>query len=373
MKRSQQLDLFATVEDEPGPATRAVAPRRHLAAVPDTDRRSDLAKLAALHAEAAAIPGLEASPPAPPSKPKPKVRTFPVPSGTRAHEAAQRIAEAAADAWHSHHGGSRMEIPVGVVAALALWPLKGPDAPKQADWMLGLDADDLVRLIRECWAYWWMRRPDLVHRAAPIATWTEETLSKHELACVKAVAHAAITHSLLTVTGSSDPYDLAECDLMSWMVTTLRSKGSREGLGEYHTPPEICELMAHMQLGDCSDVKPGYSFCDPAGGTGGMTRAAAQILREHRIDPATCRWHLNDIDPVAAAGAAVNMILWGLGPNTTVWRGDVLAEGDTERLALEEKAAIFKHRDALLGGATMIAAVGRAEALLTGAAMDQAA
>ncbi|MFD4394415.1 hypothetical protein [Kitasatospora sp. NPDC058478] len=131
--------------------------------------------------------------------------------------------------------------------------------------------------------------------------------------------------------------------------------------------------MARMQLGDCSDVKPGYAFCDPAGGTGGMTRAAAQILREHQIDPAAMRWHLNDIDPIAAAGAAVNMILWGLGPNTTVWRGDVLAQGDTERRALEEKAAIFKHRDSLLGGVTMIAAIGRAEAMMAGAVADQAA
>ncbi|MGW7579683.1 N-6 DNA methylase [Kitasatospora sp. NPDC054768] len=367
MKRSQQLDLFAQPDDEePRPAQ--AQPRLRIAAAPAADRRT-----APAHPAPVAIPGLEAAPPAPPSAPKPKLRTFPVSSGVRAHEAAQRIAEAAARAWHSHHGGSRMEIPVGVVAALALWPLKGPDAPKQADWMLGLSPTDLVRLLRECWAHWWMRRPDLVHRAAPIASWTEEALSKHELACVRAVAHAAITSGLLTVTGSSDPYDLAECDLMSWMVTTLRSKGSREGLGEHHTPPELCELMARMQLGDCSDIQPGYSLCDPVGGTGGMIRAAAQVLREHRIDPATCRWHLNDIDPIAAAGEAVNMILWGLGPNTTVWRGDVLAEGDTERLALEEKAALFRHRDNLLGGATMIAAVGRAEAMLAGVAADKAA
>ncbi|MFD4394407.1 hypothetical protein [Kitasatospora sp. NPDC058478] len=228
MKRSQQMDLFAPRPDEDDELDffqqkAEPRPRPVLTAVPAS----------------ATVPAVDTAPPAPPTKLKPKARTILVPFGTRPHEAAHLIAEAAADAWHRHHGGSRMEIPVGVVAALSLWPLKGPDAPKQADWMLGLDTKDLVQMMRECWAHWWMCRPDLVQRAAPIATWTEEPLGKHELACVKAVAHAAITNGLLDLTGSSDPYDHAEFDLMSWMITGLRSRGATKGLGEYHTPPEI--------------------------------------------------------------------------------------------------------------------------------------
>ncbi|MEU5385969.1 N-6 DNA methylase [Kitasatospora cineracea] len=311
--------------------------------------------------------------PAPKSKPKPTARRYPVPHGTNAHRAAQRIGEAVTDAWHRNHGGGRMDIPVGVVAALSLWPIKGPDAPLQADFILGLDAPDLVQLLRECWAHWWMRRPDLVNRAAPIARWTEEDLSDHHLTCIKAAARAAITSGLLTVTGSSDPGDLAECDLMSWVITGLRARADRNWLGEFHTPPEVCDLMARMQLGDCSQVGPDFSLLEPAAGTGGMVRSLAQALRERQIDPAQCRWHLVELDPIAAAGAAVNMMLWGMGPRTTVWCGNSLAPVDTARLALEEKAELFELRDRMEAGMAMAYAVGKAERLIAGLSMEQAA
>ncbi|MFD7639625.1 N-6 DNA methylase [Kitasatospora sp. NPDC059795] len=310
--------------------------------------------------------------PAPKPKSKPTARRYPVPRGTDPHRAAQRIAEAAADAWHRNHGGGSMEVPVGVVAALSLWPLKGPDAPLQADFILGLDAPDLVQLLRECWAYWWMRRPDLVQRAAPIAQWMEEDLDRHRLACVKAVARAAITNGLLTVTGSSDPGDLAECDLMSWMITGLRSRGSRQWLGEFHTPPEVCEMMARVQL-DEGDIGPGFSMLEPTVGTGGMVRAMAQALRERDIDPAQCRWHLVELDPIAAAGAAVNMMLWGMGPRTTVWCGNTLAPVDTAKLAKEEKAELFELRDRMEAGMAVAYAVGRAQQLFAECGMEKAA
>ncbi len=292
------------------------------------------------------------------------ISKYRIPYGTRSHDAARQIAEAAVEAWDREHGGSRMEIPVGVVAALALWPLKGPGGPLCAEFFLQLDTKDLAQALRECWAYWWTIRPDLVHRAAPLASWLDEGMSAHDLRCIKAVARAAITQGLFDLTGTDDPYMLADFDLMSWMITSMRSSGSRKWLGEYHTPPEICELMARQIVGDCSEVKPGYSFCDPAAGTGGMLRAVVQMLRERGIDPATCRWHLCDIDPIAAAGAAVNVLLWKLGPNSTVWCGDTLAQADTERLALEEKAQIFEYREELRWKAATVAAVRQAEELL---------
>ncbi|MFF8769023.1 N-6 DNA methylase [Kitasatospora sp. NPDC015120] len=361
MKRTQQLNLFApaVVDDEDDEV--------------DYFRPRDESRPRAVRTAPVAPVVVNTPEPVTRPAPKRKARRFPVPRGTSPHEAARRTAEAVAGAWHRNHGGSRMEIPVGVVAALSLWPIKGEDAHLQTDWMLDLDAKDLLQLMRECWAYWWLRRPDLANRARPIYSWMEESLNDHELSCVKAVAHAAITNSLLELTGSIDPYDLAECDLMSWTITGLRSHGAREGLGEYHTPPEVCELMARMELGDCSQVEPGFSICDPAAGTGGMVRAAAQLMREHQIDPRTCRWHLADIDPIAAAGAATNLILWDLGPHTTVWCGDTLREAITEQLALEEKAAIFKHRDGIVRDMTMMAAIGGAERMVAAAVSAQAA
>ncbi|MFE2346171.1 N-6 DNA methylase [Kitasatospora cineracea] len=300
------------------------------------------------------------------------VNRYPLPR-RNPHRAAQHIAEAVADAWHRNHGGGRMDIPVGLVAALALLPWKGPDAPLLADRVLGLDARDLVGLLRECWAYWWIQRPDLVHRAGPIARWTEEDLSDHHLSCVKAVARAAITNGLLTLTGSSDPGELAECDLMSWTITGLRSHVDRKWLGEYHTPPEICELMARVQLGDPSEVGPDFSVLEPTAGTGGLVRATAQVMREHRLDPGDYRWHLVELDQISAAGAAVNMLLWGMGPRTTVWCGNSLAPVDTAKLAEQEKAEVFEHRERLKMVAAMIAAVSEAERLIAGVYGEKAA
>ncbi|MFC8449526.1 N-6 DNA methylase [Kitasatospora sp. NPDC057223] len=319
------------------------------------------------------VPDVTARTEPPTAAPKPTARRYPVPRGTHPHKVAQRIAEMVVDTWHRNHGGGRMDIPVGVVAALSLWPVKGPDAPLQADWILGLDAKDLVQLLRECWAYWWMRRPDLVNRAAPIARWAEEDLSDHHLDCVRAVARAAITNGLLTVTGSSDPGDLAECDLMSWVITGLRSRADRNWLGEFHTPPEICDLMARMQLGDCSDIGPGYSVLEPTAGTGGMVRSVAQAMRERQIDPAQCRWHLVELDPISAAGAAVNMMLWGMGPHTTVWCGSSLAPVDTAKLALEEKAELFELRDRVEASWATAYAIRRTEQLIAGVVAEKVA
>ncbi|WP_327073162.1 SAM-dependent methyltransferase [Kitasatospora purpeofusca] len=356
----QQLNIFAQQPDDEDddmffpPPAQAARPR--LAAVPDLATRT--------------LP--TSPPPKPATKPKPTARRYPVPRSSP-HKAAQRIVEVAVDTWHRNHGGGRMDIPVGLVAALSLWPLKGPDAPLQAGYILGLDARDLVQLLRECWAYWWMRRPDLVHRAAPIARWTEEDLSDHHLASVKAVAHAVITNGLLTLTGSSDPGDLAECDLMSWMITGLRSRGDRNWLGEFHTPPEVCDMIARMQLGDGSDVGPDFSVLDPTAGTGGMVRSLAQAMRDRQIDPAAYRWHLVDLDPISAAGAAVNMMLWGMGPHTTVWCGNSLAPVDTAVLAQEEKAELFELRERMQMGAATAYAIGKAERLIAGVVAEKAA
>ncbi|KDN85693.1 hypothetical protein KCH_25210 [Kitasatospora cheerisanensis KCTC 2395] len=364
MKQRRQPDLFSLPADSDDDEYDYFQPK---------DTPAPRPALATVPTAPAKTPAAKPQPPAPagnrtagPAEPKAKapISKYRIPFGTRSHQAAQWIAEAAVEAWDREHGGSRMEIPVGVVAALALWPLKGPGGPLCAEFFLQLDAKDLAQALRECWAYWWTIRPDLVHRAAPLASWLDESMSAHELRCIKAVARAAITQGLFDLTGTDDPYMLADFDLMSWMITGMRSSGSRKWLGEYHTPPEICELMARQVIGDCSEVKPGHSFCDPAAGTGGMVRAAVQMLRERGIDPATCRWHLCDIDPIAAAGAAVNVLLWKMGPNTTVWCGDTLAQADTERLALEEKARIFEHREDLRWKAATVAAVLQAEELL---------
>lgn len=94
---------------------------------------------------------------------------------------------------------------------------------------------------------------------------------------------------------------------------------------------------------------------DPAGGTGGLLRAVAQHLREHDVDPHGWLWHLQEADPLAAAAAAVNTLVWGLGPGTTVIHADTLRQGDLLDRAVAHRTAAEVHRDSALGAASTIA------------------
>ncbi|MGW3651105.1 N-6 DNA methylase [Streptomyces sp. NPDC000878] len=342
-----QLDLFAELGNESEPP-----------AVPPTfQARSD------------------ATPPATKAVPTPESRRS-LPQFAVHRSDGPTFGEAIADAWHRAHGGSRMEIPVGVVAALALWPIR--DYPRDlAQFFNRLDGQQIVQCVREAAAYHWMRRPDLIGVAHTIFSWADrDDHTKHELHAIREVARAAIRHNVLDYTGSSDPYDNADIDLMSWTITNLRSRGATKGLGEYHTPPEITDMMSRLAgpdggRGDVSaawlfeDAKPGMSILDPCAGTGGMFRSSAQHLRYKGLDPADFTWFAQEIDPTAAAGCAVNMIVWGLGPMAMVACGDTLAEGDMWNRAVEHRREMEKRRDRMAGAAAMAAAIERAQRLLS--------
>jgi hypothetical protein len=83
-----------------------------------------------------------------------------------------------------------------------------------------------------------------------------------------------------------------------------------------------------------------------------MFRSVAQHLREHNLDPADFRWFGNDIDPLSTVCAAVNAILWDLGPQVAIWCADTFSnrEGGVTK-ALAERAAVIKHRNDVVGQA----------------------
>jgi hypothetical protein len=120
--------------------------------------------------------------------------------------------------------------------------------------------------------------------------------------------------------------------------------------------------MARMTV--VEPPKKGASFNEPAGGTGGMFRALAQHLRNLHLDPADYKWAINDIDPLAAAGAAVNAIVWGLGPNVLVSCGDTLAQGDLPDQAARERVHLFEERDQIVGYIAAVEAYREAMALV---------
>ncbi|MEV4741791.1 N-6 DNA methylase [Streptomyces sp. NPDC049555] len=290
------------------------------------------------------------------------------------HDAAWRIGEAVASAWNTQRGGTAIEVPIGIVAALALIRPKGPQGPDLAHQILAQDDDQLIRMYREIWAGHWMHRPDLIDRARILHQWlNDDDHSKHRLHLTRAVTQAALRAGIFCLTGHDDPYFRAATDVLSPVMNLTRSTGAQQGLGEYHTPWGVAEAMGHMliseiQLAFTGEPRPGEHISDPACGSGGLLRAAAQSMRERGIDPATMRWSGVDVDEIAAACTAVNAIIWSLGPNVTVACADSLIQPNAVEEAMAEARAIIEHRDRLFDQASMIAGIRKAQTLLAQAA-----
>lgn len=182
------------------------------------------------------------------------------------------------------------------------------------------------------------------------------------------MARAALTGGLLHLTSSSPDFGgNSDADVLGAVITVMRAHGARDALAEFHTPPELTELMARMLLTDKTPT-PGMKFNDPCSGTGGMYRAAAQHLRDRGLNPHDFGWAMTDVDPLAAAGAAVNAILWDLGPHVLVACTDTLTEGDPYVRAATEWRESHARRDRMVEGAQFLSRIRRLEASLTGAA-----
>ena len=305
----------------------------------------------------------------PSAEPLPGLHPTTVPSPTSSRQArtrraargltprrlADRITECVVRAWHSAPTDSGHGIPLGVIAALAQisQPHHGPDI---AAHLLALNPEELWQVLERVWAMQWIRRPELVHWAAPLHTWLQQEPDAWHLGAVHAVAQAALESGQLELTGNPEPLWRCDVDLLGTVLTGLRAHGARQVLGEYHTPPDIAAVMARFTLGAREELKPGQWFDEPAAGTGGLFRALAQHLRETGRDPRDYGWSMGEIDPLAAACCAVNAIVWGLGPNVLVACTDTLAEGNGAQRALAERRKLYAHRDRLLACAKELAA-----------------
>jgi type I restriction enzyme M protein len=74
-------------------------------------------------------------------------------------------------------------------------------------------------------------------------------------------------------------------------------------------------------------VREGQAICEPAAGSGGMLVATARDMRSRGLDPTTCSWLINDLDPVAVALAGVNAVVHGFGQNVQLRCGNGLTLG----------------------------------------------
>jgi hypothetical protein len=225
---------------------------------------------------------------------------------------AHRIAEAVDQAWHTAAASDRTEIPLSIVAALAL---RTPDDADERAWvatqLTDTDDDGLLGFLRATWQLFARLRPDLFPRVASLAaSWfTDPAPDRDLLRAVRRVVEAALRAGLHELLDAAR-YDV---DLFGPLLSELRTRGARAARGQYYTPPDVADLLA--RLGGALP-QPGELMFEPTVGTGGLLRAAAQSIRDAGGDPRTIRWVALDLDELALAALAVNVIIWDLGPLT---------------------------------------------------------
>ncbi|MGW2320168.1 N-6 DNA methylase [Streptomyces sp. NPDC001680] len=286
------------------------------------------------------------------------VRRYHAPRDPQEH--ARKIAENVLDAWYQSFGGSSIDIPLGTVGALSLVR----NVPGLNDWILNLQPDELPRLFKEIYLGHWIRRPDLINRAIRLHDWAwNPDPDTQQLRAVHAVTRAAINTGLMDLTGHDDPYMRSEADVLSPLLTGLRHKSDKKWRGEYHTPARVTDLMANM-LVDKDFAQPGKAFREPAIGSGGMFRSVAQRLRDLGLSTHDFHWYGNDVDSLSAGCAAVNAIIWDLGPRCLIGCADSLAPGDDYAATRAEAKEAFEQRDSYMDTASTIVAHRRAFALL---------
>lgn len=296
---------------------------------------------------------------------------------------ARRIAGAAADAWYQTRGGSDYDTATGVVAALALagtgLGLTEGDREKEvfaaslAKEISGGSDEFVVKGLSEVWARFWMIRPDLARLVRPFDWWLNEEPGKDAGTLAHAaasVARAAVRAGLLDMALNGA---LADCDVIGTMHMHDRSGSARQARGEFYTPPDLCDAMAQMILGGREDLKPGMSLAEPAAGTGGMLRSAANWIRGQGMDPGEFWWVANDIGHATGAGLAVNCYLWGLGPHVITGVADSLADPAWPQRAWNEQQQVTEHRDSIAAQLRARLAIDRFMALLSGAPAEMPA
>ncbi len=261
-------------------------------------------------------------------------------AGRDVRDHADKLAQVVADTWYGRHGSGDLEVPLSTVAALAL--LTPPDTERDGvalDW-LNCTLDQFADWIRGLWAWFIVTRPDLFNRAWPlIEVWHgAQPIEDDTLRAAKAVADAVLRADVLGLTGT---YRREEVDLLGVVLTVLRPPPALRARGQFYTPAGVAELMAQM-VGIPAE---GTVIGDPAAGTGGMLRAAAAAMRESGRDPESAVWVASDVDAMAIACLAINVVLWRLGSAVLLGVGNALLHDFWENAIQEREGPIRLVRD----------------------------
>ncbi|CAO5150945.1 site-specific DNA-methyltransferase (adenine-specific) [Frankia sp. AiPs1] len=246
------------------------------------------------------------------------------------------VVEAVAGAWHRAHRSAAPEIPLSTVAVLALLTPPTGQLVEAADVIRGLDREQFHQFLRTHWTIFVRARPDLLPAAWPLVRpWFDgDPPDAATVDAARSVAHAALDAGQLPLTGTTRRRDI---DLFGPLLVELRADGARLAAGQFYTPADIADTLATAVL---HDAEPGNSVMDPAIGTGGLFRAAAQTLRAQGTDPASLLWFGGDVDETAIACAAVNAVLWGLGRHVVLGVGDSLTDSWQETALAQRREVL---------------------------------
>lgn len=273
------------------------------------------------------------------------------------------IAHAVDAAWNTSNHSGRRDVALSVVSALALLRQHDPHGPELAEQLRSQNAGEFAQTLRAIYTSVVNARPDLTHLVFPLMQWVFDDPNPALHHAAKQVAEAALRARQLDLTGTNNRFDT---DLLGVVLTVLKSDSAGKANAQIYTPHPLADMMARM-----TPPAEHSSVCEPAVGTGGLLRAAAQAMREHDYDPTTVTWYGADVDDLAIAACAVNSLIWGLGPRIVLCVADTLAEGDWPRRAEAQRAEILQISERIRHHKLMIHAVRTAQELAEQATINE--
>ncbi|MFC5094354.1 N-6 DNA methylase [Amycolatopsis plumensis] len=235
-------------------------------------------------------------------------------------------------------------MPLGVPATIAAAGLLVDRTADVAAGMKSASPESFIDIARSVWAVTFSRRPDVAMSVYPLLGWLFADADGASVRQIKATADAALRAGLLEVTTTERRFD---CDVFGALLGALRSRTATKVNAQMYTPGDIACALAAVAL---DDLEPGRSFCDDAVGTGGLFRAAVCLIRSRGLDPADMSWFGADVDDLAIAAAAVNGLIWGLGPRVYLYVGDILVHPHWSDEARARRARFLEEVDSLNNG-----------------------
>lgn len=261
-------------------------------------------------------------------------------------EHARHLGQVIAAAWRQAYGAGRIEVPMSMVASLALFDTPTPEhAPQPLGEVVELEDHAFLRELYARWnlgAYTW---PSLHHLWLPWFEWVgnllmfphRERSDQRIIAAARRIGTLAVREGLADLIMSV--HVSARCDVLGHILNPLHVQFQDDGPAPEPTPPLVRPdhdaAWAHR-------LHSGAVVEDPQAWSGTRIMRLIRDLDKRGVDPRTLTWHLRTTDPVAAATLATSCALWGLGGAVVI--GTSPDEATWVRTAEKEVRAAMNRR-----------------------------